>query len=127
MLHRANGVVVIEDHIPVDPAPPTLQVLVLAGNTVVHHPCVLPGVDAENGLHVDGARGEALLILGMSTHRAGELVTQLGLRGVGGHVNGLPAGVGGRVRGAGTVGAEDVHHSLALEVLGEPYESGTEH
>lgn len=127
VLHRADSIVVVEDHIPVNPIPPALEVLVLAGNTVVHHPRVLPGVNTENGLHVDGAGREVLLVLGVGAHRTGELVAQLGLRGVGGHVDGLPPGVGGRVGGAGAVGAEDVHHAFALEVLGEPDESGAEH
>jgi hypothetical protein len=127
VLHRADSIVVVEDHIPVNPIPPALEVLVLAGNTVVHHPRVLPSVDTENGLHVDSARGEALLVLGMGTHRPGELVAQWGLRGVGGHIDGLPPGVGGRVWRASAVGAEDVHHAFALEVLSEPDESGAEH
>lgn len=127
VLHRADSIVVVEDHIPVNPIPPALEVLVLAGNTVVHHPRVLPSVDTENGLHVDSAGSEALLVLGMGTHRAGELVAQWGLRGVGGHIDGLPPGVGGRVWRASAVGAEDVHHAFALEVLSEPDESGAEH
>lgn len=127
VLHRADSIVVVEDHIPVNPIPPALEVLVLAGNTVVHHPRVLPSVNTENGLDVDSAGSEALLVLGMGTHRAGELVAQWGLRGVGGHIDGLPPGVGGRVGRAGAVGAEDVHHAFALEVLGEPDKSGAEH
>lgn len=88
---------------------------------------MLPCVNTENRLHVDGTGREALLVLGMGAHRTGELVAQLCLRGVGGHVDGLPPGVGGRVGRAGAVGAEDVHHAFALEVLGEPHESGAEH
>lgn len=127
VLHRADSIVVIEDDIPVNPIPPALQVLVLASNAVIHHPGVFPGVDTEDRLHVDGAGREALLVLRVGTHRAGELVAQLGLRGVGGHVGGLPPGVGGRVGRAGAVGAEDVHHALALKILGKPYKSGSEH
>lgn len=67
-LQRTDGIVVVEDHIPVNPIPPPLEVLVLAGDTVVHHPSVLPGVDTENGLHVEGAGGEALLVLGVGAH-----------------------------------------------------------
>lgn len=46
---------------------------------------------------------------------------------MGGHVDGLPPRVGGRVGRAGAVGAEDVHHAFAFEVLGEPDKSGAEH
>ena len=46
---------------------------------------------------------------------------------MGGHVDGLAAGVGGRVGGAGVVGAEDLHQTITLEVLGEPDETRTEH
>lgn len=63
----------------------------------------------------------------MGAHRAGELVAQLGLGGVSGHVDGLAPGVGGRVGRAGVVSAENLHHTLALEVLGEPDETGAEH
>jgi len=126
-LLRANGVVVVEDHIPVNPIPPALEVLVLSGNTIVHHPCVLPGVDAENGLDVDGAGGKALLVLGVGAHGSSELVAQLRLGGVGGHIDRLPPGVGGWVGRAGAVGAENVHQAFALEVFSEPHEAGAEH
>jgi len=126
-LDRADGIVVVKHHIPVDPIPPALQVLVLSRDTVVHHPGVLPGVNTQNGLNVDGTGGQVLLILGMGTHRSGELVAERCVGRVGGHVNGLPPRVGSRVGRAGVVGAEDLHQTLALEVLGEPDEAGAEH
>lgn len=88
---------------------------------------MFPGVDAQDGLDVDGTGGQVLLVLGVGTHRSGELVAERCVGGVGGHVNGLPPGVGSRVGRAGVVGAEDLHQTLALEVLGEPDEAGTEH
>lgn len=126
-LHRANRIVVIKHDVPVNPIPPPLQILLLAGNAIVHHPRMLPGVDTQNGLHVDGAGGKALLVLRVRTHGAGELVAEGCIGRVGGHVDGLAPGVGGRVGRTGVVGAEDLHQALALEVLGQPDEAGAEH
>lgn len=124
---RAHGVIVVKHHIPVDAVPPSLQELVLARDSVVHHPRVLPCVDAENGLHVNGPGGQVLRVLGVGAHGTGKLVTQRGIGGVGGHVDGLPPRVGGRVGGAGVVGTEDLEHTVALKVLGEPDKTGAEH
>ena len=65
---RSNGVVVIEDNVPVDAVPPALQVLLLTSNTVVHHPGVLPSVDTEDGLDINGTGGEVLLVRGVGAH-----------------------------------------------------------
>lgn len=88
---------------------------------------MLPGVDAQNGLDVDGTGGQVLLVLGVGSHGTGELVAERRVGGVGGHVDGLPPGVSGWVGRAGVVGAEDLHQTLALEILGEPDEARAEH
>lgn len=126
-LLRTNGVIVIKDHVPVNPIPPALEVLILTGDTVVHHPRVLPGVDAQNGLDVEGTGCENLVILGVGAHRSSKLVAKLGFGSVGGHVDWLAPRVGSWVGRASAVCAEDVHHAFTLEVFGEPYEAGTEH
>lgn len=108
-LHGANSIVVVKHNVPVNPIPPPLQVLLFSGNTVVHHPRVLPGVDTKNRLHINGAGGKALLVLGVSTHGAGELVAEGCVGRVRGHVDGLATGVGGRVGGTGVVRTEDLH------------------
>lgn len=124
---RADGVVVVNDHIPVDPVPPSLQVLRLACDAIIHHPHVLPRVNAENRLNVHGAGSDVLLVSRVGAHRAGVLVAEGGVGGVRGHVDGLAARVGGRVGGPSIVGAENVHHTLALQVLSEPDETWAEH
>lgn len=126
-LHRRNSIVVIKHNVPVNPIPPALQVLILTRDTVVHHPRVLPGVDTQNGLYVNGTGGQVLLVLRVGAHGSGELVAERRIGGVGSHVDGLTTGVGGWVGGAGVVGAEDLHEALALEVLGEPDEARAEH
>ena len=122
-----DGLVVLRDMVPVNPAPPPLQILSLTTNTVVHHPCVFPSVDAENRLHVHGAGREMLLVLRVSAHRAGKLVTQRSIRRLGGHVDALAPGVRRWVRRAGDVGAVDVQQAFSLQVLAKPHESGPEH
>lgn len=117
-LHRRNSVVVIKHNVPVNPIPPTLQVLILTRDAVVHHPRVLPGVNTQNRLYVNGTGSHVLLVLRMGAHGSSELVAERRIGGVGGHVDGLTAGVGGWVRRAGVVGAEDLHEALALEVFG---------
>ena len=91
---------------------------------------MLPRVDAEDGLHVDGAGGHGLLVRGVGrvgAHRAGVLVAQGRVRAVGRHVDRLSPRVRRRVGRAGVVGAEDVHQAFALEVLGQPHEARAEH
>lgn len=88
---------------------------------------MLPSVHAQNRLHVNGTGSEALLVLGVSTHRASELVAEGRVGGVGGHVNGLTSGVGGWVGRTGVVCAEDLHQALALQVLSQPDKTGAEH
>lgn len=115
------GIVIVLNHIPVNTIPPALEVLVLSGDTVVHHPSVLPGVDAQNGLDIEASRRKVSRVFGVAAHESGE-------PGLGsGHVVGLAASVGGWVGRAGAVCAEDVQHAFALEVLGEPHKARTEH
>lgn len=88
---------------------------------------MLPSVDTENGLDVDSAGGQALLVGGVRAHSASKLVAQGSVGRVGGHVDRLAAGVRGRVGRAGVVGAEDVHQAFPLKVLSQPHESRSEH
>lgn len=122
-----DGLVVLRNMVPVNPVPPPLQILGLSTNTVVHHPCVFPSVDAENRLHVHSTGREVLLVLRVSAHRAGKLVTQRSIRRLGGHVDALAPGVRRWVGRAGVVGAVDVQQAFSLQVLAQPHESGAEH
>lgn len=63
----------------------------------------------------------------MCAHRSCELVAQRRFRRVRVHVDGLLPRVRGRVWRSGVVRAEDVHQALAVQVLGEPHETRTEH
>lgn len=78
-------------------------------------------------MHIHSTWSQALLVRRVSTHRTGVLVTQRGIAGVGGHVDGLSPGVGCRVRRAGVIRAENVHQPFPLQVLSQPHETGTKH
>lgn len=126
-LRGRNRVIVVIHNLPVDLIPPPLEVLGLTTDTVVHHPNVFPGVDAKDGLDVDRAGGQGLLVLSVRAHRACVLVAQGGVGAVCGHVHRLPPGVGAGVRGAGVVRAEYVNQAFPFEVLSQPHKSRTKH
>ena len=89
---------------------------------------MLPGVHAENRLHINSAGGQTPRVRRVRAHRAGILVSlRRRVLLMGGHVDRLSSRVGSRVRRAGVVGAEDVDQSFSLQVLCKPHESGTEH
>lgn len=113
--------------VPIDPVPPPFQILGLTTNTIVHQPHMLPGVDAENRLHVQSTGCQVLLVRRVGAHRPGVTVAHRCVWRVGGHVNCLSSGVRGGVGRAGVVSAEDVQQSFSFQVLCQPHEAGSEH
>lgn len=126
-LGRGHSLVVLIHGLPVDPVPPSLQILLLAGDAVVHQPHMLPGVDAQDGLDIKRTGRQALLVRGVVAHRTRELVAQRSVRVLGVHVDGLSPRMGGRVGRPGTVRADNLNQALPFQVLGQPDESWTEH
>lgn len=122
-----NRLIVFIYHLPVDPIPPPFEELGLTGDTVVHHPNVLPGVNAEDGMDIDGTGGQVLLVLRMWAHGTRIHVAQRSIRAVRGHIHRLPPGVGSGIRRAGVVCAEYVYQTFPFKVLGQPHKSRTKH
>lgn len=120
----------MSDLFPINQIPPGLCICNLAAvatgsHAPIQQPRVLPGVQAQQRLQLDTARGQVPCALAVSV----DLVLEVGLGGAiatdGVHVCRLRAPVGSGVRRASEVGREDA------EVTGagfdEPDEAGAEH
>lgn len=84
--------------VPVNPIPPPFQILVLACNTIVHHPYMLPCVHTENGIDMQATGCQSGAIVRVKTHGSSMLITDRGFRRLRVHVDGLSSGVSRGIR-----------------------------
>jgi hypothetical protein len=122
-----HGLVVLKHSFPVDLVPPSLQILLLAADAVVHQPHVLPSVDAQDGLDIERTECQVPRIRGVAAHRPRVLVAYRSVWVVGVHVDGLSPIVGGRIGRPGIVCADNLNQAISFQVLGQPDKSWTEH